>query len=445
LINSSIVTKNRKEADMMEELHAWVGETLMGKVVREAKRDRMTFEYEATWRHDAHSFPLSLSMPMTATSHGHDRIAPFLWGLLPDNDSVLRQWGMRFQVSPSNVFRLLEHVGEDCAGAVQFVKPGRTDAWFAANSVNHVQWLTENEIADRLKMLLRDHSATRVGTDRGHFSLAGAQPKTALHYDPKKDRWGVPFGMTPTTHIFKPPTGDFDGYAENEYFCLRLARKLGLATADSSLMTFGDITAIVSERYDRYRVAHYVRRIHQEDMCQALARHPRNKYQNEGGPSPVEIISLIRTHSSAREEDESRFVDALIFNWLISGTDAHAKNYALLMASGGKIRLAPLYDLASSLPYPQQIYPRHATLAMKVGNHYKLHEIGLREWKKAAKELRQDEDKLIQRIRQMAQEMPAALAEVEKEMRLGGIKHSVCKRMVAATKERAAACAKAVS
>ena len=37
---------------------------------------------------------------------------------------------------------------------------------------------------------------------------------------------------------------------------------------------------------------------------------------------------------------------------LIAGTDAHAKNYAILIGAGGQIRLTPLYDVASTLPYP---------------------------------------------------------------------------------------------
>jgi hypothetical protein len=42
------------------------------------------------------------------------------------------------------------------------------------------------------------------------------------------------------------------------------------------------------------------------------------------------------------------FADALIWNWLIAGTDAHAKNYSVLLA-GNDIRLAPLYDMSSAL------------------------------------------------------------------------------------------------
>lgn len=427
---------------MNEELHAWTSDRLMGRIVREPRRDRMTFVYDEGWRTDATSYPLSLSMPLSAESHSHDVISPFLWGLLPDNDGVLRRWGERFHVSPGNVFRLLEHVGEDCAGAVQLVKPERIEVWRAARSSGRVQWLNEDEIAERLRLLLRDHSASRTGTDRGHFSLAGAQPKTALHYDPKGGRWGVPSGTVPTTHIFKPPTGDFDGYAENEHFCMTLCRALGIASATSTLTRFGDVTVIIVDRFDRLRHGARVLRIHQEDMCQAMARMPQQKYQNQGGPSAAEIMNLIRRHSGARDEDAARFVNALIFNWLVMGTDAHAKNYAFLIGSGGRVRLAPLYDLSSALPYPQQVHPRQATLAMKIGGKYKLREMTLREWRKAAAELRYDESALIDRLRHLAQSIPDAASDVHKQLRAGGIRHDVTKRLAQALQQRAVECAK---
>ncbi len=424
---------------MNEELHAWTSDRLMGHIVREPRRDRMTFVYDEAWRADATSHPLSLSMPLSGGSHAHDVISPFLWGLLPDNDGVLRRWGERFHVSPGNVFRLLEHVGEDCAGAVQLVKPERLDAWRESRSAGRVQWLSDDDIAERLRLLLRDHSASRTGTDRGHFSLAGAQPKTALHFDPKGNRWGVPSGTVPTTHIFKPPTGDFDGYAENEHFCMSVARALGLGTATSRITSFGDVTVIVVERFDRARIGALVQRIHQEDMCQAMARMPQQKYQNQGGPSAADIMNLIRQHSAVREEDAARFMDALIFNWLVMGTDAHAKNYAFLIGTGGRVRLAPLYDLSSALPYPQQVHPRQATLAMKIGGKYKLREITVREWRKCAAELRYDESILMDRIRSIAAMMPDAASDVSKALRAAGIRHSVCKRLVDAMRERCGA------
>jgi serine/threonine-protein kinase HipA len=426
---------------MIEELQAWTNERLMGRVHWDRRRDRLSFSYEEAWRGDATAFPLSLSMPMSAVEHGHAMVSTYLWGLLPDNDGVLRRWGERFQVSPGNPFRLLSHVGEDCAGAVQLVKPTRADEWAGAASAGRVKWLDEKDLAERIRVLLLDHSATRSGADRGQFSLAGAQPKTALHYDPKKDRWGVPSGRVPTTHIFKPATGDFDGYMENEHFCMALARALGLAAASSIIRVFDDVPVIIVERFDRTRHGSQVLRIHQEDMCQALARMPQQKYQNHGGPSAVEILRVIRQHSSAREQDEARFLDALIFNWLICGTDAHAKNYALLMAAQSRVRLAPLYDVSSAMPYfPRQVDPRRATLAMKIGGKYRLREIGMREWKKCAAELRCDADALRHRIASMAAAMPAAAESVQKEMRSQGIRHAVTQRLVTALRERAAEC-----
>lgn len=52
---------------------------------------------------------------------------------------------------------------------------------------------------------------------------------------------------------------------------------------------FGDERVIVVERYDRVVRDGVVRRVHQEDVCQALGVRPEAKYQSEGGPSPEAI------------------------------------------------------------------------------------------------------------------------------------------------------------
>jgi serine/threonine-protein kinase HipA len=426
---------------MTQELHALHQGCLLGIIQWDQRRNRYSFSYDEIWRRGgADVFPLSLSMPFAATSHQHSTIEAFLWGLLPDSDGVLKRWGERFQVSPKNAFKLLMHVGEECAGAVQLIPQDKVSEWLAAPLSGKIKWLNEAEIVDRVQLLLKDHSATRINTDQGHFSLAGAQPKTAFYHDPKKNRWGVPTGHIPTTHIFKPSTGDFDGYAENEHFCMTLARKLGLSTASSVVRHFGDVPVIVVERYDRLRAGGRVLRIHQEDMCQALSVMPHLKYQNQGGPSAPQIMQLIREHSTAREVDAHRFLDALILNWLIAGTDAHAKNYSVLIAPGGQVRLAPLYDIASSLPYPKQVYDIHATLAMRVGNQYKVLQIGTREWKKAAVELRIHEDRVFSRIREMAGLIPDAAAEIASELTTQGLKHEIIGRLTQALQQRSREC-----
>jgi serine/threonine-protein kinase HipA len=128
----------------------------------------------------------------------------------------------------------------------------------------------------------------------------------------------------PTTHILKPPTGHFDGHAENEHLCLRLAQQLGMPAAQSRVMRFGEEIAIVIERYDRQQIGNQIIRVHQEDVCQALGIMPTKKYQNEGDAGATQIIELLRTYSTDRDADIETFVEAVAFNWLIVGTDAHA-------------------------------------------------------------------------------------------------------------------------
>jgi serine/threonine-protein kinase HipA len=325
------------------ELIALLGGQVVGRVRRDA-RGRLTLVYDRSWQEAPDAYPLSLSMPLTAQEHGPVVVDAFLWGLLPDNEIVLQRWGQRFQVSPRSAFALLSHVGEDCAGAVQLVPPDRLEA-VQSGGRGQVQWLDEHDIAERLRRLREDHAAWRLQRDVGQFSLAGAQPKTAFLL--ANGRWGIPSGRMPTTHILKPPTGGFDGHAENEHVCLALARAVDLPAATSQVLRFEKEIAIAVERYDRRRLGNRVMRVHQEDVCQALAILPTRKYQNEGGPGVSTVVELLRTHSSAREEDIRSFVDAVGFNWLIAGTDAHAKNYSLLIAGGPRVRLAPLYDLAS--------------------------------------------------------------------------------------------------
>lgn len=426
---------------MIDELIALTNSQVMGCVRWDRKRDLLSFHYNPSWRQNPAAFPLSLSLPLASKDHEHAPVNAFLWGLLPDNDGVLQSWGQRFQVSPRNPFKLLSHVGEDCAGAVQLVRPDRADDCLKKAQSGRVKWLSQTDIAERLRLLIQDHSATRLSTDRGHFSLAGAQPKLAFHHDPKADRWGIPSGMVPTTHIFKPFTGSYDGYVENEHFCMALARALGMPVAASTVTYFNDLPVIVLERYDRLRQGRTVHRIHQEDMCQALARMPHQKYQNQGGPSAIEIMSIIHQRSTAREADGKRFLDALLLNWFWFGTDAHAKNYSLLIGAHGSVRLAPLYDLSSALPYPEQVYPRHATLAMRIGNQYKLLRIGSREWRKAATELRVDPDILRDRLQTLAQQIPTAARQVQRELKGLGIKHPVIARLVKTLTERAATAA----
>jgi serine/threonine-protein kinase HipA len=419
---------------MTGELVALLDGKEVGRVHRDA-RGRLTFIYADEWRNAADAYPLSLSMPLGAKEHGRSVIEAFLWGLLPDNERVLDRWAAKFQVSARIVFALISHVGEDCAGAVQLVTSERLSAMRSGRE-DKVEWLDESDIAMRLQTLRADHAAWRLPRDTGQFSLAGAQPKTALLL--QNDRWGIPSGRLPTTHILKPPTGHFDGHAENEHVCLMLARSLGLPAAQSKVMRFKGEIAIVIERYDRQRKGNDIIRVHQEDICQVLGIMPTKKYQNEGGPSPANIIELLRTYSTDRQDDLDTFVAALGFNWLIAGTDAHAKNFSLLLGCR-RVRLAPLYDVASILPY-DEFDLRKVKLAMKVGGEYKLSLIGLRQWQKFAREARVEADELVDLLASMAKQLPDEVNAARVRAREEGLDEAIVERLAMQLIERAGEC-----
>jgi serine/threonine-protein kinase HipA len=152
---------------------------------------------------------------------------------------------------------------------------------------------------------------------------------------------------------------------------------------------FQDEIAIVAERYDRVRTDTGLRPVHEEEMCQTFAIPPTRKYENEGGPGIREIVELLTSIPTHHAEDVATFLDSVADHWLIGGTDAHPKNYILLLGAEGRIRLAPLYDVASVLPY-SDIDIEKAKLSMKLGGEYRLRNIGLHHGRKLAEELHVD-------------------------------------------------------
>jgi serine/threonine-protein kinase HipA len=413
-----------KARGMSDELVALLDGYEVGRL-RRGRGGKMSFVYNDDWRKDFNAYPISLSMPLALKEHGHKTIDAFLWGLLPDNQKILDTWARRFQVPSGSAFKLIASVGEDCAGAIQFVVPDRLDE-VRSGTQGEVAWLSEHEIADRLKTLLVDHAAWRSENDVGQFSLAGAQPKTAFILD--SGNWGIPSGRIPTTHILKPPLADYDGHAENEHFCLTLAGKFGLLVTESRVMRFEDQIAIVVTRYDRMRRDGQLRRVHQEDLCQAIGLPPSLKYQAEGGPSAHHILHLIDAHSVSPLEDRATFVKALAINWLIGGTDGHAKNYSFLMGSGGGVRLAPLYDLASALPY-DTINQQKATLAMSIGGKYRINEIRSREWRKFASEENLNSEEMFATLRSFAATMPDYVLDTRQRLESEGLNHGLLDRL----------------
>ncbi len=421
-----------------------LGGQRVGTITEE--RDDLTLIYEDDYRKSAQSTPLSLSMPFTSQQHGDRVVRSFLWGLLPDNELVLQRWARNYQVSPRNPFALLRHVGADCAGAAQFVPPDDVEALLAG--AGGVDWISEAEIGQRLRTLRRDLTAWHLSAT-GQFSLAGVQAKTALYFDPETERWGDPRGATPTTHIIKPAVAGLDDHDLNEHICLQAARTLGLDAASSDIISFETERAIVVKRYDRrQRSDGAIQRIHQEDLCQALGVPPTAKYQNEGGPTPEQILTLLREqtrHASGNGASRTTdgFFDALAFNWIVAGTDAHAKNYSVLL-SGAQVRLAPMYDVASALPYDDTYLPK-LKMAMRIGGEYGVSKVERRHWHRFAETVGLDPDQAIQRIDNMASQISDAFAGIVDSEPVRAVRSELPNRLLDRIALRADVCRQALA
>lgn len=321
---------------------------------------QITFAYDATYT----GAPLSLNMPIANTVYGDKVVRPYLFGLLPDDHRLRSAIGREFGVSGDNPFALLSHIGEDCPGAVQVMAANRLGAAFAPEA--RYEPIADGEIAERLGRI--DSSSTATWQTPGeHWSLGGQQAKIALaRFD---DAWYSCEGAAATTHILKPGIPSLKHQALNEHVCLRLAALCGVPAAQSEYLSFNGVPAIVVRRFDRIIAKPFiVERLHQEDLCQALGVLPENKYTENGGPAATDTLRLFDAHPNA-EANKTAFAAQLFFNYLIGAPDAHAKNYSVLLGLSEGPVLAPLYDIASVLPYETH---RETKLAMGIGGENRI-------------------------------------------------------------------------
>jgi serine/threonine-protein kinase HipA len=364
---------------------------------------RTEFVYDGVYLQRQAPTPVSLSMPVRGQREWPQaKVLPWLDGLLPDSRDVRGRWAERLGVSANNPFALLAEMGRDCPGAVQICEEGEVDD--VARAEGGLRELSEADVAERLAALSADANSWTVPGER--WSLGGAQAKFALaRYD---GRWCEATGSTATTHIIKPGVAGFAGQALNEHLCMSAARILGIAVAETSYMEFDGRPAIVVSRYDRIGKDDTVRRIHQEDLCQALSFPPRKKYETDGGPGAAMISDLLRAH--ADDSSRWRFVEAVAFNYLIGASDAHAKNYSVLL-SGNQVRLAPLYDVASSLPYdPTGDDSDLRKTAMAIAGQRNFGRVDSNNWHKFALRSGVDPGRLLDRVLELSERIPDAVA-----------------------------------
>ena len=338
----------------MEYLDVYLHDRKVGTL--SSDKGKMEFSYSAEYILLPDAEPLAFTLPLSETPYSSGSVVSFFSNLLPD-ESVRVRIAEILGVSPENIFGLLKEIGEDCAGAVALFSPERrpasvTEPIFKPLSEDDAHNILAN-LADR---------PLNVGAEDFHISGAGAQDKLVASV--QKGIVYLPLKGTPSTHIIKPGISRFPESVFNELYCMKLAKACGLNTADCDILYIKGIPYYVTERYDRSKNGEIWTRLHQEDFCQLLGYEPSIKYESEGGPKLLQCFELLR-NLELPASDTIEFLDRIIFIFLTGNGDAHAKNFSIIYRDG-RPRLAPAYDLLSTVVYPN-LSPK---LAMKIDGEY---------------------------------------------------------------------------
>lgn len=365
---------------MARTLDVYLDDELVGHLIQD-DGGQMVFDYAERWLQKPGATPLSQSLPLRKKRFNRNECRGFFAGILPEESKreiIARNLG----ISPRNDYAMLEQIGGECAGAVTFIPAGEN---LPERNYGY-RPLSSQELAAILKEL--PNRPLLAGEDGIRLSLAGAQDKVAVRIE--GNEISLPLGGAPSTHILKPAVERFAGVVFNEAFCMKLAAAAGMPAARVETRIVEGIEYLLVERYDRTH--HHaggpptLERLHQEDFCQAQGIVPETKYQKEGGPSLKQCFALLREVSSAPVIDLARLLDAVIYNYLVGNNDAHGKNFSLLYHGVGtanlEIRLAPLYDVVSTIYYPEL----SKDMAMKIGGEYSSDRVKPKDFEQLAEE-----------------------------------------------------------
>jgi serine/threonine-protein kinase HipA len=271
------------------------------------------------------------------------RLPTYFENLLPEGRNRERL-AERRGVDPADELELLAAAGHDLSGALEVVPardvPAEVLELHATRSLEPVEAWT-----------------VAAAVDNG-FSIDGMVPKFSMVQDGR--HYAVRTGTEAGQIIAKLPTAEHPDLVFNEATCYRLAEAVGIKTAGATIESISRLKLkLLPEikeflnvpRFDRRVLADgSVKRVHFEELAQALGIESRRKYRDL--PAAMQALLFILKSSDASSVYE---LDEVFRRWtayaLMGNTDAHTKNWGLLYADGVNPSLAPAYDMVCVAAY----------------------------------------------------------------------------------------------
>lgn len=317
--------------------------TPVGELTRQDSGE-LTFRYVQ----DRLPHPISLSLPVREEAYGDVIVRAFFNNLLFEN-ALRDQLMQRYQLDRHDIVGLLARIGRDCPGAISVVPKGEGPNKVPGNLDTDYEAL--GDLEGIMGTLSETSSLLEAVTDPS--PIAGVQSKIALAVLPD-GRFAVPRrGVNvPTTHILKVPRSSDMRMAGQEHAAMKVARHvLRHPVAKTKVVGTGSLQGLLIARFDREITGTRVKRIHQEDFCQALGLPPLLKYQRNGTGTRELSATRIGTLLDQLEAPAAArlsFLEAAIINLALLNNDNHAKNHALLYLDS-RPRLAPFFDIVPTL------------------------------------------------------------------------------------------------
>lgn len=367
-------------------LNVFIEDALVGILQHDAATNQFAFDYAQAWADSATAFPLAPKLPLepdgALSAEHHSRIVrSFFENLLPEGQA-LDDVAAAYAISKANTMGLIAILGQETAGALRIV---RSDAPAAAHH-EEMRLVTPKELSARINE--RPQLPFTIWDQKVRLSIAGYQDKIGVYQD-EADQWFLVAGSRySSTHILKPEPQNphLAGLTSNEFFCMRLAKAIGLPVADVRLHHVPQPLLSV-KRFDRHTGPSGVRRIPAIDGCQALGLATLAKYERPYGSTRdvkdirtgASLPALFHTlkHSAQPVVERLKLLRWAIFQVLIGNTDAHAKNLTFFNDLGG-LRMAPAYDMVSGLVFAES--PIEDTFAMAIGDAFTVGELSTYEW-----------------------------------------------------------------
>ncbi|PHU36273.1 HipA domain-containing protein [Pseudobutyrivibrio ruminis] len=395
-------------------------QTLVGKISGEQYNDAR-FRYVREYIEAREAAPISVSLPFQDDYFSTEQTRNFFESLLPEGFSrkAVADW---MKADENDYIAILAQLGRECLGAIKIVE-GNDDreSGYELLSAERVKALAAEGATKSTEILLETH-----------LSLTGASGKVGLYYNSDNNKWYLPKGDAPSTHIVKQSHVRHKQIVLNEQLCIQTAKRIGIAVPESFIVSNGSQSdqdvLYATPRYDRPLSENKIidglkcpYRLHQEDFAQALGIFASDKYEKVPSGYMSRMFDLLRHNSVNPIEDQIALLRIIIFNYLIGNTDCHVKNFSLLYSEDLKSkRLAPAYDLVAT-----RVYRTTSNMSFYIGGELDITKINRNNFTISASEIGLSQKMVLDNFDYVANKLEGAMTEAAEELANKGFDNSI--------------------